>query len=97
MAFAFSCVIGRDGTILADAGHPQGCVSRRVDLNLPNLMECLYAGVGQGLIKEQGRLLAADRRPELIPAASREVYNLEIEAEQSLDFTVSPGAPSPLA
>ena len=73
--------IGRDGTIQADAGHRQGYVSRHVDSSMPNLVECLGVSVGQGFIKGYGRLLAENRRHELISAALREMFNLENEAE----------------
>ena len=68
-----------------------------MDQDLPTLVECLDDSVRQGFIKGYGRLLTEGRRPELIPAASREVFNLESEAEQSLDFALTPGAPTPLA
>ena len=76
MLFGRSCVIGRDGTILADAGHEQGAVSRRADLEKPFLVECLDDSMGQGLIKDFGRLIIEDRRPELIRAALREALAL---------------------
>ena len=76
MLFGRSCVIGRDGTILADAGHEQGYVSRRADLEKPFLVECLDDSMGQGLIKDFGRLIIEDRRPELIRAALREALAL---------------------
>ena len=76
MLFGRSCVIGRDGTILADAGHEQGAVSRRVDLERPFLVECLDDSMGQGLIKDFGRLIIEDRRPELIREALREALAL---------------------
>ena len=76
MLFGRSCVIGRDGTILADAGHEQGAVSRRADLERPFLVECLDDSMGQGLIKDFGRLIIEDRRPELIREALREALAL---------------------
>ncbi len=51
--------IGRGGTILAATGHQYGCVSRRVDQDLPNLFECLDAAWA-GTHMECGRLLAED-------------------------------------
>ena len=76
MLFGRSCIIGRDGTILADAGHEQGYVSRRADLEKPFLVECLDDSMGQGLIKDFGRLIIEDRRPELIREALREALAL---------------------
>jgi predicted amidohydrolase len=74
MLFGRSCVIGRDGTIIADAAHDQGIASARVDLDRPHLMECLDESQGQGLIKELGELLHQDRRPDLY----REILEKEI-------------------
>ena len=76
MLFGRSCIIGRDGTVLADTGHEQGYVSRRTDLEKPFLVECLDDSMGQGLIKDFGRLIIEDRRPELIRAALREALAL---------------------
>lgn len=76
MLFGRSCVIGRDGTILADAGHEQGIVTRRVDLDRPHLIECLDESQGQGLIKALGKLLKEDRRPDLY----RKILNEELDA-----------------
>ena len=73
MLFGRSCVIGRDGTMLADVGHDQGFVSRTVDLEKPFLVECLDDSMGQGLIKDFSRLIIEDRRPELIREALREM------------------------
>ena len=75
MLFGRSCVIGRDGTILADAGHEQGLVTRRIDLDRPHLIECLDESQGQGLIKELGILLQEDRRPDLYREALQEEIN----------------------
>ena len=58
-------------------------MSRRVNLDMPNLFECLGVSVGQGFIKGYGRLLAENRRHELIPAALRELFNLENEADRA--------------
>jgi predicted amidohydrolase len=74
MLFGRSCVIGRDGTILADASHEQGLASTKVDLDRPRLVECLDESQGQGLVKELGELIRQDRRPDLY----REVLEQEI-------------------
>jgi predicted amidohydrolase len=76
MLFGRSCVIGRDGTILADVGHEQGYVTRTVDLDRPHLIECLDESQGQGLIKELGQLLQEDRRPDLIRQALSETMGV---------------------
>lgn len=74
MLFGRSCVIGRDGTILADAAHEQGLATARVDLDRPRLIECLDESQGAGLIKELGELIRQDRRPELY----REIVEQEL-------------------
>jgi predicted amidohydrolase len=68
MLFGRSCVIGRDGTILSDAGHETGIASRVVDLEKQWFIECLDASHGEGLIKEYRQLIHQDRRPELYKA-----------------------------
>lgn len=73
MLFGRSCIIGRDGIILADVGHDQGYVSRCVDLEKPFLVECLDDSMGKGLIKDFNRLILEDRRPDLIREALRDV------------------------
>lgn len=65
MLFGRSCIIGRDGTILADAAHEEGLASITVDLERPRLVECLDESMGEGLIKEYRGLIREDRRPEL--------------------------------
>jgi len=65
MLFGRSCVIGRDGTILRDAGHETGIASTVVDLDKKWMIECLDASHGEGLIKEYRELIQQDRRPEL--------------------------------
>jgi omega-amidase len=65
MLFGRSCVIGRDGTILSDAGHEVGIASTIVDAERPRLIECLEEVHGEGLIKKYRELIHEDRRPEL--------------------------------
>lgn len=65
MLFGRSCVIGRDGTILSEAGHEVGLATTVVDLDQPRLIECLDASHGEGLIKEYRELIHQDRRPDL--------------------------------
>lgn len=65
MLFGRSCVIGRDGTILNDAGHEVGIASSIVDMEKPRLIECLEDAHGEGLIKNYRELIHQDRRPEL--------------------------------
>jgi predicted amidohydrolase len=65
MLFGRSCVIGRDGTILCDAGHDAGIATTVVDLDRVMLVECLDAAQGEGLIRNIRELLQEDRRPEL--------------------------------
>jgi predicted amidohydrolase len=65
MLFGRSCIIGRDGTILSDAGHEAGLATTVVDLDRAMLVECLDASQGEGLIRNIRELLQEDRRPEL--------------------------------
>lgn len=65
MLFGRSCIIGRDGTILSEAGHEVGLATTVVDLDQPRLIECLDSSQGEGLIKEYRELIHLDRRPEL--------------------------------
>jgi len=73
MLFGRSCVIGRDGTILADAAHEEGLASVAVDLERPHLVECLDESMGEGLIKEYRGLIREDRRPELYGLICEEI------------------------
>jgi predicted amidohydrolase len=65
MLFGRSCVIGRDGTILADAGHEVGLATAEVDLDKPRLVEGLDTFRGEGLIRDRRKQILEDRRPEL--------------------------------
>lgn len=64
MLFGRSCIIGRDGTILADAGHREGVVIATVDLNQPMLMDVLDDVYGSDL-RDLRSLKLSRRRPDL--------------------------------
>lgn len=66
-----SCVVGRDGTILADAGHAVGLASAVVEFDKPRLIECLDECMGEGLVRDLRELILHDRRPELYTLISR--------------------------
>lgn len=63
--FGRSCIIGRDGTILADASHDVGLASAAVETDKPILVECLDECMGEGLIRDLRELILQDRRPAL--------------------------------
>jgi predicted amidohydrolase len=65
MLLGRSCVIGRNGTFLADAGHEAGIATAVVDLERPWLIECLDEFTGEGMIREYREIILKDRRPEL--------------------------------
>ena len=65
MLFGRSCIIGRDGTILGEAGHESGLATATVDIERPRLIECLDESHGEGLIKDYRQLIHQDRRPDL--------------------------------
>ena len=64
MLFGRSCIIGRDGTILADAGHQEGMAIATVDLDQPMLMDVLDDVYGSDL-RDVRSLKLARRRPDL--------------------------------
>lgn len=61
MFFGRSCIIDRDGTIVADAGHHQGAALAIVDLDRPRLMDVLDDG---GDVRNLHDLTFGDRRPD---------------------------------
>jgi predicted amidohydrolase len=65
MLFGRSCVIGRDGTILADSGHDAGVASVVVNVDQPKLMDIVDEAFGGGRVEDLAKLLRHDRRPEL--------------------------------
>jgi predicted amidohydrolase len=61
MFFGRSCIIDRDGTMVADAGHHQGIAFATVDLDRPRLMDVLDDG---GDVRNLKDLTFGDRRPD---------------------------------
>jgi len=61
MLFGRSCIIDREGTTQADAGHHAGFVRATVDLGRPRLMDVLDDG---GDVQDLKALTWRDRRPE---------------------------------
>lgn len=60
MMIGRSCIIDRDGTIIADLGHKTGIVTVNINLKKPRLMEC-PGGIGDVNIRE---FMLEDRMPE---------------------------------
>jgi len=63
--FGRNCVIRRDGTILADAGHEVGLASAEVEIDKSRLAECLDECMGEGLVRDLRKSILYDQRPEL--------------------------------
>jgi predicted amidohydrolase len=71
MLFGRSCIIGRDGAILADAAHHEGLATALVDLSTPRLMDVLDDAFGKGDIRDLRKQNLSDRRPETYTALCR--------------------------
>ncbi|MCC7353404.1 MAG: carbon-nitrogen hydrolase family protein [Anaerolineae bacterium] len=64
MLFGRSCIIGRDGTFIADAGHIEGIAIATIDLDRPQLMDVLDDVYGSD-IRDVRTMRHAARRPDL--------------------------------
>jgi beta-ureidopropionase len=67
MVFGRSCIVGPDGTILADAAHVPGAAFVEIDLNRPHLTQGISVS-GTANLREA---LRQERRPELYGEITR--------------------------